>query len=95
MLDGYAVLNRRGQLGQILAEPAIAGHRDDRPRRVRGPRAQRGGVAKSDGAEVAGHQHGLSLGLEVAPEGVGVVADIDREDGLGRSQARQHVEDRG
>jgi hypothetical protein len=47
----------------------------------RGPGADRGGVAEADRAEVARHQDGLLAGgLEVAPEAVGVVADVDADD---------------
>ena len=58
--DGHVVLHRGVELGEVLAEAAVAGDRDDRPVGRGGPRAHRGGEAEADRAEVARHQHVLA-----------------------------------
>ena len=95
--DLHAVLDSGQQLGHVLREPAVAGDGEDRPVRRGGPRADRGRVAEPDRAEVAGHQDRLAgLGLEVAAERVGVVADVDRDHGIfGHVAAERGEHDRG
>ena len=58
--DVHVVLHRGGELGQVLAEAAVAGDRDDRAVGRGRPRAHRGREAEADRAEVARHQHRLA-----------------------------------
>ena len=81
------VLDHGGQLREVLPEPAVAADRNDlaagKPRIVllgRSPGAERSWQREADRAQVARHQHRLSRTLEVAPEGIRVVTDIDRND---------------
>ena len=60
--DRDAVLHRRGELGQVLAETAVAADDHERPCRVGGPGAQRRRQPEADRAEVARHQHRLVAG---------------------------------
>ena len=57
---GMLVLHGGGELGEVLAEAAVAGDRDDRPVGRGGPRAHGGREAEADRAEVARHQHRLA-----------------------------------
>src|SRR4051794_18213056 len=66
MLDRDAVLHGGGELGGVLPEPAVPGHGDHGPVRVGRPGADRRRVAEPDGPEVAGHQHGLPLRLQIS-----------------------------
>ena len=60
MGDVHAVLHRGRELGEVLAEAAVAGDGHDRAVGRGGPRAHRGGEAEADRAEVARHQHRLA-----------------------------------
>jgi hypothetical protein len=91
------VLHGGGELGEILPESAVAGHRHDRGRRTSCcpgscPGPERTRIAEPDRAEVARHQHALPAGLEVAPERVGVVADVDADHGVGGAVAGERRE---
>ena len=61
--------------------------------RVAGPGADRRREAEADRAEVAGHQHVLAAAaLEVVPERVGVVADVDGDHGVvGHERCRRRA----
>src|SRR3954451_10779112 len=95
VLDRDPVLDRGRQLGQVLADPAVTGHRDDRSGRIGGPGTHRRRVAEADRAEVARHEHRLPGALEVAAEGVGVVADVDGDRGDRGAMRGQGCEDGG
>ena len=84
MLDGNAAFDRGGELGGVLAEAAVTDHRDDRPVRVGCPRPDRRRVTEPDGPEVSRYQRRLPLGLEVATQGGGVVANVHGHDSLRR-----------
>ncbi len=81
-----AVLHRGGEVGQVLAEAAVAGDRHHLaaadPCPAHAPPTRRWPpAAEADRAEVARHQHVLAAAaLEEAAEGVGVVADVDGDD---------------
>ena len=93
--DVHAVFHRRGEIGKILAEAAVAGDRDDGAIGGGRPCPHRSGKPETDGAQVSRHQHGLLVfGLEVSSERVGVVAHVDGEHGVGRNQAAEFGEDR-
>ena len=62
------VLDRGCHLGEVLAEATVAGHSDDGARWRGGPCTERCRVPEADRAEIAGHQHVLAAGFEVAPE---------------------------
>jgi hypothetical protein len=92
--DQHGVLDRGGQLHGVLSEPAVTGDRNDLALAANGgPRAERRRQGEADGAEVAGHQHRLGGHLEVAPEGVGVVAHVGAHHGIVLDDLAEYVED--
>ena len=58
--DVHAVLHRGGELGEVLAEAAVAGDGDDRAVGRGRPRAHRRREPEADRAQVARHQHRLA-----------------------------------
>jgi len=72
----------------MLTKTAIAGNGNDLALMLVGeilrrrPCAHGGGKAEADRAEVARHQNALSARFELASERVGVIAYIDRHDGV-------------
>jgi hypothetical protein len=83
-LTPNAVFHGGGELGGVLAEAAIPGDGDDGPARSGRPGAEGGGIAEPDRPEVARHQHRLAAGFQVPAQRVGVIADVDGDDGVRR-----------
>ena len=94
-LDGHVVFDGGGEFGEVLAEAAIAGDGENGPFRSGGPGPHGGGKGEADRAEVAGHENVLAGAFEVAAEGVGVVADVDGDDGVVGHEAVEGVEEGG
>ena len=93
VFDGDAVLHRRRHLPHVLTEATVPCHGDDRTFRCCGPGSEGGRISEPDRSEIARHQHVLAAGFEVAPERVGVVADVDTDDSVRRAMPTQGVED--
>ena len=93
MGDVHVVLHGSGEVGEVLAETAVTGHRDDGPIRGRCPGAHGGGKTETDRAEISRHEHRLCGGLEIAAERVRVIAHIDCQHRIFGHQTVERMED--
>ena len=96
--DIHLVLDCCRQLTHVLAKSAVAADRHDlasAPLFVvtsRRPCAHRGRKRETDRTKVAGHQDRLVAAFKIPAERIGVVADVDRDNGIRRNRFGQRRE---